>query len=83
MSSLCLPYCCGLSNTMTALLESLHTTRGDFPMLYMTHAGAGSWKASTSDNGNGTYAVTFKVDRAGPWVILPKCVPTTSLTYAC
>lgn len=46
------------------MLQSLFTS---------THAGAGSWKATTSDNGNGTYAVSFKVDRAGPWVILPKC----------
>ena len=35
-------------------------------------AGSGVWKASTVDNGNGTYTVQFQVDRAGHWIILPR-----------
>jgi len=35
------------------------------------------WKASTADNGNGTYAVQFQVDRAGHWIILPRCRPSS------
>lgn len=36
-------------------------------------AGSDAWKASTTDNGDGTYAVQFQLLQAGPWTILPRC----------
>jgi hypothetical protein len=59
---------------MSCLIGSIASVQPSCPppVVLAAIAGAGSWKASTSDNGNGTYAVTFKVDRAGPWVIVPK-----------
>ena len=35
-------------------------------------AGSDGWRASTTDNGDGTYAVQFQLMQAGPWTILPR-----------
>lgn len=41
------------------------------------HAGSDNFKASTIDNGNGTYSVNFQVDRAGIWCIIPRFASPT------